>query len=238
MDKNIYLTFDMDWVNDGVLEYFYEMICELDICGTLFVTHDTSFLDMARQGDRLELGIHPNFNRLMENTEPKNVNAETIIRDLLKVVPEAVSVRSHALVRSSLLSRSFSKNGLKYESNIFYSVEDGITIKKYQDVWGMMQIPIIFEDDIYLLSEGKHSMEWYINGNFTSPMVFNFHPLHLYVNSDKMEQYDNAKKYIHNYEMLKPFRNSERWGTEKNFRELVSIAKKNNYSFRKIKEIH
>lgn len=44
MGKEIFLTFDMEWSSDEVLEYLYNMICELDICATVFVTHDTPLL--------------------------------------------------------------------------------------------------------------------------------------------------------------------------------------------------
>ncbi len=67
LNKEIFLTFDMDWAIDEVLDDFYNLICGLDLCGTIHVTHKTKFLDKFRQDRerRLECGIHPNFNELL-----------------------------------------------------------------------------------------------------------------------------------------------------------------------------
>ena len=233
----IFLTFDMDWVNDEVLEYFHDMICELDVCGTLFVTHETPVLDIIRSEGRLGLGIHPNFNKLIDHSEPYHTNAQTKIRELIKIVPEASAVRSHALVRSSILSKYFAINGMKYEVNLFYPVDNGVKIKCFKDTWGMIQIPFILEEDIYLMSDVKYTMKWYLGKTFLAPLIFNFHPLHLFLNTDKIEQYDEAKPYTRNYTMLKRYRDIRRDGIEKKFRTLVNLAKERKYMFRKLKEV-
>ncbi|MBQ9361183.1 MAG: hypothetical protein IJT96_09140 [Lachnospiraceae bacterium] len=66
-DKSIYLTFDMDWVIDEVLEDFYNLIIETGVTGLLNVTHDTKWLKRFRDDKILELGIHPNYNFLLNN---------------------------------------------------------------------------------------------------------------------------------------------------------------------------
>lgn len=65
MKKEIYLTFDMDWAIDEVLEYFYELIEECQVAATLNVTHETPLLQKFECSRKVELGIHPNYNDLL-----------------------------------------------------------------------------------------------------------------------------------------------------------------------------
>ncbi len=58
----IFLTFDIDWANDDVLNDTIDLIERSDIAATWFVTHDTPVLNRLRANPRFELGIHPNFN--------------------------------------------------------------------------------------------------------------------------------------------------------------------------------
>lgn len=65
INKTICLTFDMEWGNDTVLEYFYKLLKRYDVSATIFVTHETKWLHQFREDDKIELGIHPNFNKIL-----------------------------------------------------------------------------------------------------------------------------------------------------------------------------
>ena len=92
-----FLTFDIDWANDDVLNDTIDLIEDKDVTATWFVTHDTSLLSRLRQNSKFELGIHPNFNWLLEGDDRNGRNAREVIERLLAIVPEATSVRSHAM---------------------------------------------------------------------------------------------------------------------------------------------
>lgn len=62
----LYLTFDIDWACDGVLADTIDLVEEADVCATWFVTHDTPLLKRLRENPKFELGIHPNFNNILE----------------------------------------------------------------------------------------------------------------------------------------------------------------------------
>lgn len=66
-NENIYLTFDMDWAIDEVLEDFYELLKKYRVTGTIHVTHETKMLEEFRGDRSLDLGIHPNFNPLLQS---------------------------------------------------------------------------------------------------------------------------------------------------------------------------
>jgi len=70
---------------------------------TWFVTHDTPLISRLRTNSKFELGIHPNFDFLIQG-EPRNGgNAQEVVARLLEIVPEAKSVRSHSMTQSSRL---------------------------------------------------------------------------------------------------------------------------------------
>lgn len=62
--KTIYLTFDIDWAHDTILEYTVDLLEKHEVAATFFVTHDTPVLNRLRDNPLFELGIHPNFNPL------------------------------------------------------------------------------------------------------------------------------------------------------------------------------
>lgn len=235
MMKKIYLTFDMDWANEGVMEFFYSTLCELDVRGTFNVTNESRLLEAIRREDRLELGIHPNFNNLLQDGEGESAGA--IIRHLKEIVPEAVSVRSHCLVNGNSIRKYFVANGIRYESNTLFEPKEGMKLDCYQDFMGLVQVPLIFEDDIYLLSKDKKCLTWYFDC-LDMPLVFNFHPIHLFLNTEDMNRYERSKPYYHEYEKLKTFVNIKQGqGMLDVLKEIVAIARERGYEFGKINEI-
>ena len=233
--KNIYMTFDMDWASDDLLKYFYELICSLDIRGTLNVTNDSYMLDKIRAEGRLELGIHPNFNRMLCGEE-KSGNVGTIVDELKKIVPEAVTARSHSLVTGSCIDKCFWDCGIKFVSNYFYCPSEDMRIRCFKDYLGLIHIPYVFADDIFMISRTKRMMDDYLD-KFDVPLVFNFHPIHLFLNTEDIGRYAAAKKYYKEYLQLKAYRNTKEDGIEGYFKELVRSAHERGYVFKMLKEI-
>lgn len=239
MQKDIYLTFDMDWASEDVMSYFYDQICEMDVCGTLHVTNESRVLDSIRKENRLELGIHPNFNGLLQKQKGgvESTNTlENIVVNLKQIVPEAVSVRSHSLVTGSHISKCFYENGIKYESNILYYPNKDMRISFYKDYMGLIHVPFLFEDDLFLLSR-ESSLLWYFSQENQNPLVFNFHPIHIFLNTENMERYVLCKKYNNDYLKLKRYANTETEGIKDILNSIVKIARDKGYMFKKISEI-
>ena len=60
--SNTYLTFDIDWAEDKMMEPILEELLKRRMKSTWFVTHDTPLLQVFRKhSDLVDLGIHPNF---------------------------------------------------------------------------------------------------------------------------------------------------------------------------------
>ncbi len=227
--KRACLTFDVDWACDEVLEYFLDLIKEYAVAATINITHNTKLLKRINDDSLLEMGIHPNFNRLL-NGEMPSENCGLIVDELLNIVPDAVCVRSHSLVKSTQLTSLFSQKGLKYESNLYIPPQDGMSVAPFF-FEGMWQLPILYEDDLYLHSREKRTADYFFDEKYASPRVFNFHPIHLFLNTEEMSRYNAAKKFYHEYDRLTAFVNNDGWGIRAMFEEIIEEGFKHNYSF-------
>lgn len=94
-------------------------------------------------------------------------------------------------------------------------------------------MPITFEDDIHLLSGNPVPIARYLQNAFKIK-TFNFHPIHLYINTDKIMRYEQAKQYTPDPSMLEKYINTESYGIGDIFKELILIAKEKNYTFKKM----
>jgi len=113
-ENKIFLTFDIDWCSDEVLEYTLDLLDQFDAKATFFVTHQTKLLDRIEKNENFELGIHPNFNFLLNGDFRYGKSMGEIVRYYLEIVPNAVSVRSHSMTQNSNILDLFRKNGLKF----------------------------------------------------------------------------------------------------------------------------
>ncbi|RAZ55305.1 hypothetical protein CHL10074_05170 [Campylobacter hyointestinalis subsp. lawsonii] len=76
----IFVTFDMDWCSDDVLSYTLDIIEKYDLKATFFVTHQTTLLERMKDNPNIELGIHPNFNFLLNGDFRQGKNIDEIIK--------------------------------------------------------------------------------------------------------------------------------------------------------------
>lgn len=233
-DNKIYLTFDMDWACDEVMDFLYTLLEKFNICATVNITNDFRSLNKYRENEKIELGIHPNFNFAI-NGEKKD-NKESIIKKCKCIIPEAVIVRSHSLLKSRLLTKAFYDYGIRYELNYFVEPYEGICIYPWL-FQGVLQIPFFYEDDLYLAEGNGKNPQIYLSNKVKMYRVFNFHPIHLFLNSESLERYEKIKGNYHDFKILKENVNVESYGILDFFKELVEDAKIKGYQFETITSI-
>ncbi len=230
--KKIYLTFDVDWAVDDILEDCVDLLLDHETKATFFITHDTPLLKKLRKYKKFfELGIHPNFNLLLRN-EVNNCEITSIIKRIKDIVPEAVSARSHSITQGSLIWDGFKNNGIKYDVNTFIPAHTQIPLCPFYTPTGLIRVPYNWEDDINM----EYGFNWdpepiLQNKGF---VVFDFHPIHVFLNSEKMERYENVRPYLQDFYKLSGFVNKQTEGT-RDF--LLKILENNDISFELIKEI-
>lgn len=195
----VFLTLDIDWAHDEVIDHAADLLEAADVPATWFVTHDTPQLVRLRENPRFELGIHPNFNWLLQGDDRLGRTAREVVEKLLRLVPEAVSVRSHSMTQSTGLLHLFADLGLTHDVNQFVpaSVAGGL---QPWTLWnGMTRVPYFWEDDVFCAYRERGDVELSalealaLNGI----KVFDFHPIHLYLNTEQMERYEYTRG-VHN----------------------------------------
>jgi hypothetical protein len=202
----IFLTFDIDWAHDDVLHDTIDLVETADVSATWFLTHDTPVKARIRQNPKFELGIHPNFNFLLDGDARNGQNAREVIERLMEVVPEARSVRSHSITQSSVLLERFKDAGLTHESNHLVPHHSGIALAPYELWNGVFRVPYHWEDDVHFLHGHMHTMQDVLNR--PGLQVFNFHPIHVFLNTEHQDRYEVTRPIHHDPAALLQYRHT------------------------------
>jgi hypothetical protein len=223
--ESIFLTFDFDWASDFVLEETLDLLDQFDVSATFFVTHSTPLLERIRQNPRYELGIHPNFDDLLIAAEKFSEEyADGRFLNLLKVVPEALSWRSHSTTNSSRLLEVASKTGILFDCNYLIPYNSGIVLRPWTLWNNMIRCPYFFEDDVsleYKLEEDSISFLLERKGL----KIFDFHPIHIYLNTDSLAVYESSRPFQRDSNNLKKFKNHGK-GTRDKLLEILEMINK------------
>jgi hypothetical protein len=163
-----------------------------------------------------EAAIHPNFER---KKSPQEATME-----LLQLFPKARGVRSHALAISTRIFEIYAQSGLTYDSSYYMFNK---IIWPFSTVGNMLEMPIFFEDDLYFKQKEKQEFSLQ-NLNLESPglKIFNFHPVHIFLNTYSMSHYLEAKEDYHIPKKLAKKR-GKKPGTRNIFIELLEYIQNN-----------
>jgi hypothetical protein len=187
--SKLVLTFDLDWAHDTVIADTVSIVEKWGISATWFVTHSSPLLnDISAIGGQ-ELGVHPNFNPLLEGTG--GGSAWDILARLLEIVPIAKSVRSHSLVQSSRLRTLFREHDLTHESNCVIPPLFTGVLAPWKDFSGLVQVPIRWEDDLRLIDPSFGEPVDLLSA--IKPLTVDFHPIHIFLNTVTIDDYESAR---------------------------------------------
>jgi len=201
MTNEYIITFDIDWAPDFAIEYVSNELSKKRIKSTWFVTHTSKAIEKLKTNELVELGIHPNF---LPNSSHGNTTNE-IIKKMLEIVPNAKCIRTHGLYNSTYLYREIARNKtLEIDSSILMpEIPDLKPHTLYFEDAGspLTRVPIFWEDDIEMYNPKKSwdfkNEKYHVNGM----KIFNFHPLHIFINSNNMNIW-NSLKNISNLDKL------------------------------------
>ena len=152
---SVALTLDIDWAIDEVVADSLALITSHGARATWFATHESSMLATIRSSGH-EVGLHPNFNPLLERTEG---SMRDVFERVKALAHDARSVRSHSLVRSSRMSQMFREQGMTHESNIFIPPQVG-AIEPWRDWVGVSPRRRAPSSPNRLTSTAMHSVRW------------------------------------------------------------------------------
>lgn len=243
-DSKIYLTFDFDWAIEEVIKELVDFLKEESVKATFFITNNFNGLSELMENEQFEVGVHPNFTPLPQDEIYHSdfiSNAEMILDDLLQIVPGAKAVRAHGLTQNTRILDLFKNKGFTHESNLLIPLSSNVILKPYYHWNKLIRIPFIWEDDIFLeeMRLGNYS-SWEVTPFlYTAGLkVFNFHPIHCCINTEKMSRYYELGR-LNNYESIKRCKNlCNDIGIHTFLQELILKAKKGGYEFGKITELY
>lgn len=223
-------TSDIDWAPEHVIEYSISLFEKYETKCTFFCTNQSETLSNCNK-ELFELGIHPNFNPLLEG---KGGNIDEVIENILNIYPESKGVRSHSLTQNSVILNKFSEKGLIYDANQFMPYQNNIKPFK---IWnGLVRIPFNWEDALHMeFANSFENIGLDLISNDTN--ILNFHPIHIYLNTENIERYKMAKKYYHNPQKLKEYQNNKTFGIRILLINILDYVKTNNIKTNKLIEI-
>ncbi len=188
---SFFLTFDIDWAHDVVLSDTIDLIEQAGVSATWFITHETPLLERLRTNPNFELGIHPNFNFLLNGAKGNGTNAKEVLDRLMAIVPEAKSVRSHSMTQNSPLLDLFKEKGLSHDCNVFIPEQSDILLKPWKLWNGLTRVPYFWEDDVACMYEQNTPIEK-LAGR-AGLKVFDFHPIHIFLNTESLDRYERTR---------------------------------------------
>jgi len=229
-DNKITLTIDIDWVADDVIEYVAEILLKYNIKATWFVTHKSPAIKtLFKRKDLFKTGIHPNF--LPNSTQGRTMRE--IMDYLLDICPGAQIMRTHGLYQSSLMFAFIIENypQIKIDASLFIPAAKNLHVHKFyaQPSYPerfIYRIPFLWEDDFTMIS-AHPNFKFKVN-NFPGygVKVFNFHPIHIALNSSSWIKYTNLKRRYSTEKIklkdLLKLRENNKKGTEDFLREMLN----------------
>lgn len=222
----IALTFDTDWVNEELLIDLVKILKENQLKATFFVTGRYDLL----KDPLFEVNPHINFNS----------NYHLYKKEFLKIkkfARRACAVRNHSLYFHERLRPVLLELNVKYSSNTLLPLVNNV--RPYYLGRKILEIPIYFLDYWYLETFGPKAKFDLKNLRCHQPglKVFDFHPIHLALNTPSLKYYEKHKHLYHQPANIKKAR-FEGQGIGTLFEKFIKYLVKNKVKTYQLKEIY
>jgi hypothetical protein len=192
MSLRCILTLDCDWAPDFALEHVRGLIASRNAHATLFATHPSRALEAWKRTPGLEIGWHPNL--LPGSSHGKNP-AEAAAY-LESFAPGARGMRTHGLLQSTglLAALAAAAPSLRYDASLYVPGQTSLRGFDFPLPGGrsLRRYPFAWEDDLHLAAAGPLAPPL-IGLPSEGLCIFNFHPIHVYLNTADMRDYERVK---------------------------------------------
>lgn len=212
--STISITLDMDWAPEEIIDYSLKLLSQYNVTATLFMTNKISC-----HISQHEIAIHPNF---------RSMKFEKHFTKYISIYPNIKGMRSHSLFFSERFRPFYKKFGIEYQSNVMMHCQKNI-IPYYMSPT-TLEIPIFWMDSYYLENISNNQTVFLNNKSLEAPglKVFDFHPIHIFLNTDTLSFYASVKKYYKNPEKIAKYRNKHALGICDIFIKLLKYLKNNS----------
>jgi hypothetical protein len=192
MRDDVAITLDVDWAPDFIIDHAARLLVEHGVKATWFITHASPAVSRLREHPTLfELGIHPNF--LPGSTHGDTVAA--VLAHCFELVPDARSVRTHALYQSASILRALvNEHRLTTDLSLFLPRMPGIQPVEFRvDGRTLLRVPYLWEDSLEIEHEAPRFELGELLAGGGGLKILNFHPTHVFLNSRTTAAYAQLK---------------------------------------------
>ncbi len=221
MDR-VFLTFDIDWAHDAVLSDTVDVVEAAGVRATWFVTHRSRVVDRIGPNPAFELGIHPNFNPLLQGDLTRATDCGAEIDAMLEIVPGCRSVRSHSVAQSGPIMRAFADRGLTHDTNDNIPEGAGMRLRPWRSSTGMVKAPYCWADE-HAWSR-QQSVDFRDIVNRIGLAIFDFHPIHVFLNTEAPSTYGTARPHLRDPKRLLGLRSESPLGARAALERLLEVA--------------
>jgi hypothetical protein len=186
------LTLDIDWAPDWMVADAADALTRAGVRATWFVTHASPVLADLASEPLFELGIHPNFLPASSHGSAP----EEVLQHLLEIVPGAQTVRTHSLFQSERHSALMAERfGLRTDCSLLLMDTPHVAPHRLRfspaGPW-LTRVPHVFQDNMFMFTGRPWTFE---DAAFHTAglKVFDFHPVHLALNSPGFGVYEQLK---------------------------------------------
>lgn len=219
--SRIFLSFDIDWAHDEVIDDVLQVLNEHQASATLFATHSCSALTNILKNTEYEIGLHPNFNNLLAG-EAGGKTYYSICNELKGHFPDASSVRSHSLCFGSLIQLAYEKLGITHDSSLIVPHQNNENPLFPWTMWdGLIRVPYLFCDYVTAMTTGTSMVEL---ASRRGLKVFDFHPIHVFLNTESLDRYERTRPLHQNPKELIKHR-YQGYGTRNRLVELLEFCR-------------
>ncbi len=233
-------TSDIDWASEDVMEEYFNIVNELDLKLTLFVTHFSELIENNFKDRKIERGIHPNF----MSGSSHGSSFKEIVDNCIKFAPEAYGFRSHRAFDVTDITHLLKNDyNYKYVSHQVTILQPYIRPILHES--GLINFPVFFEDGTHLYNQLDLNFNKY-NNLFKTPgiKVISFHPMNFIFNSPSISFMRNIKDSLTREEYqnisktsIEKLRN-QNLGIRNTVTEIINFVRQKKYPVLSMNELY
>jgi len=186
---DILITLDVDWAPDFIIRDVAELLRSSKVKATWFVTHESEAIRELEKDFKFELGIHP--------ASYTTDGMKESIREMKRLFPGAISLRTHGLFHSSILKKvERVDHDIEIDSSIYLREMPNIApFYTYYDSKPLLNIPFFWTEDGEMYSP-RSTFNAADKVSCPGLKVFTYHPVHIWLNSVTMDRYNKLKQEL------------------------------------------
>ncbi len=124
-------------------------------------------------------------------------------------------------MQSGRLLELFRDRGLTHDASVFFPGHSGIPPRPWTDWFGIVRVPYYWEDDFGCDSSAEPAFAELLARE--GMKGFDFHPIHVFLNTERLERYERARPNFRDIAKLKAEKNAA-FGTRTLLAELCGLG--------------